>query len=277
MRQRVAAQYSVEAYNLSHSSENKIHDDSIARDLGFTGGLVPGVEVFAYATHVALDHFGFEFLERGKMDCRFARPVYDGHIANVRGVANDKGGIDISVECEGAACASGHASLSADLTPPRPRSDQFGLPPADRPPADQESLAVGRSFGIHPETVDETALQQYLADVREQNQVYADKGIVHPGQLLRLCNTALKDNVLLQPWIHTGSSLQNYSSAKVGEELSVQAEVVANYERKGHRFVDLDCLILASQDRANKDSANKDRVVAHVLHTAIYQLRHLGA
>ena len=50
--------YSVEAYNLSHASENKIHDDSVARKLGFQGGLVPGVEVFAYATHPALEHYG---------------------------------------------------------------------------------------------------------------------------------------------------------------------------------------------------------------------------
>ncbi|HUS95148.1 MAG TPA: hypothetical protein VMX97_00245, partial [Hyphomicrobiaceae bacterium] len=75
--------YAVEAYNLSHASENKIHDDSVARKLGFTGGLVPGVEVFAYATHPALEHFGRAFLERGTMDCRFFKPVYDGHRADV--------------------------------------------------------------------------------------------------------------------------------------------------------------------------------------------------
>jgi hypothetical protein len=38
-----ATTYTVEAYNLSHASENKIHDDQIARMLGFSGGLVPGV------------------------------------------------------------------------------------------------------------------------------------------------------------------------------------------------------------------------------------------
>ena len=267
MSQGAELNYFVEAYNLSHSSENKIHDDTIARGLGFTGGLVPGVEVFAYATHVALDHFGAAFLERGKMDCRFAKPVYDGRVAQVHGKPTEVGTIEITVESEGMMCASGHASLSADLRPPVPREASFALPPADRPPADQASLVVGRLFGIHPEVVDETALRQYLADVREKNAVYVESGILHPGQLLRLCNTALKDNVMLPPWIHTGSSLQNYSSAKVGEELSVQAEVVANYERKGHRFVDLDCLIVA----------NGKRVVAQVLHTAIYQLRHLAA
>ena len=58
-----------------------------------------------------------------------------------------------------------------------------------------------------------------------------------------------------------------FSAAKVGETLGVRSKVVANYERKGHRLVDLDCLILA----------NGERVLAQVLHTAVYKLRHLAA
>ena len=267
MSQSTAIQYSVEAYNLSHSSENKIHDDTVARDLGFSGGLVPGVEVFAYATHVALDHLGTSFLESGVMNCRFAKPLYDGRIADVRGVPDGTGGIDISVESDGIICATGHAALDEGGQAPAFSADRFAPPPQHRPAADETSLAVGRQFGIHPETIDATALRQYLDDVREQSDVYAANGVVHPGQLLRLCNTALKDNVLLPPWIHTGSVMRNFSLARVGEELTVQAHVVNNYERKGHRLVDLDCLVVA----------NGARVVAHVLHTAIYQLRHLAA
>ena len=50
--------YTVEAYNLSHASENKIHDDAVAQKLGFSGGLVPGVEVYAYACHPAVRRGG---------------------------------------------------------------------------------------------------------------------------------------------------------------------------------------------------------------------------
>ena len=54
--------YSVEAYNISHASENKIHDDAVAQKLGFSGGLVPGVEVYGYMTHLAmLPDTGFAF------------------------------------------------------------------------------------------------------------------------------------------------------------------------------------------------------------------------
>jgi len=37
--------YRVEAFNTAKASENKIHDDAVARRFGFGGGLVPGVDV----------------------------------------------------------------------------------------------------------------------------------------------------------------------------------------------------------------------------------------
>jgi len=103
----------------------------------------------------------------------------------------------------------------------------------------------------------------YLSGVREAEPLYRRERIVHPGRILRLCNNALMDNVVLGPWIHVGSKVRNLSLAHVGESLSVRARVAANYEKKGHRFVDLDALVIASDVRP----------VAHVLHTAIYRLR----
>ena len=44
--------YRVLAFNTAHDSENKIHDDATARRFGFGGGLVPGVDVYGYMTHL---------------------------------------------------------------------------------------------------------------------------------------------------------------------------------------------------------------------------------
>ena len=44
--------YRVSAHNTSKLSENKIHDDTVARRFGFSGGLVPGVDVMAYMMHL---------------------------------------------------------------------------------------------------------------------------------------------------------------------------------------------------------------------------------
>lgn len=40
--------YRLVAFNTATDNDNKIHDDATARRFGFSGGLVPGVEVFAY-------------------------------------------------------------------------------------------------------------------------------------------------------------------------------------------------------------------------------------
>ena len=255
--------YSVEAYNLSHSSENKIHDDTVARQFGFSGGLVPGVEVFAYASQMPLAYFGPSFLERGRIECRFLKPVYDGKIATVTGTPTENDTLDLGVESDGIRCASGQAVMTLEPTFPSVDDLQPVLPPDNRPPADETSLAVGRTLWTRPGVLTRDGLDVYLNDAREQHDIYRRENIAHPGLLLRLCNDALKDNVELSPWIHTGSSMQMQGLARVGDELLVRATVVANYDRKGHRFVDLDCQIFA----------NGDNPVAQVDHTAIYRLR----
>jgi acyl dehydratase len=253
--------YEVQAQNLSRESENKIHDDDVARRFGFSGGLVPGVEVYAYACHVPFDLWGREWLERGTIECRFAKPVYDGRMARVS-ADSDGDSLIIRVESDGVLCANATARLDQGST--RTVEPHAVAPlPEQRPPADEVSLAPGTLLGTPTRQMSEEDAEWYLSGVREAEPLYRRERIVHPGRILRLCNNALMDNVVLGPWIHVGSKVRNLSLAHVGESLSVRARVAANYEKKGHRFVDLDALVIA----------NDGRPVAHVLHTAIYRLR----
>lgn len=258
--------YTVEAYNLSHASENKIHDDAVARKLGFSGGLVPGVEVYAYACHPVVRRWGRAWLERGHMECRFLKPVYDGHLAVVTAKEVDDG-LDLSLQSQNVLCATGHASLpNATAEQPPIHAYELRVPPAERAAADERSLATGNWLGTRPFQLTHDVAAQHLRDVRETDPIYANEGLAHPGLLLRLCNLALRENVVLQPWIHTGSKVTNFAAAHVGDELSARARVAANYERKGHRMVDLDVALIA----------NGRAVIAHVLHTAAYRLRQLS-
>jgi acyl dehydratase len=259
------APYQVEAYNTARASENKIHDDEVARRYGFSGGLVPGVDVYGYMTHPLVAHWGRAWLERGRAECRFAKPVYEGEIATVTTVERD-GGLAIEVESRGQPCASGQAWMTD--RPARPRLDEFAeaRPPAVRPGADERTLATGTQLGIAPFRLTADFAERYLQDVRETDPVYARDGLAHPGTILRLCNWTLSHNVVLGPWIHVGSKLQNFSAARVGDDLSVRARVTDNYERKGHRFVDLDALVIA----------NGRTPVARIAHTAIYRPRQVG-
>ena len=50
----------IRAVNTAADSENKIHNDAIAAEYGFRGGLVPGVTVYGYMAAAAIEHFGLE-------------------------------------------------------------------------------------------------------------------------------------------------------------------------------------------------------------------------
>jgi len=255
--------YRVQAYNTAHDSENKIHDDSVARQYGFTGALVPGVDVYAYMMHLPVERWGREFLERGAAECKFTSPVYDGDTAEVAGY-EEGDTISIKVTSRGQRCASGSARLG-----PRPEVVSIEKYPAvaasaleNRPAASEATLAIGASLGTQVLEATKEFVGKYLGDVRETDELYKREGLVHPGTVLRMCNYALFRNVKMGPWIHVGSKVQNLGAARVGETLSARARVRANYEKKGHRFVDLDVLVLANE-----------RPVAQVVHTAIYEPR----
>src|ERR1700704_1900358 len=104
--------YRVQAYNTAKQSENKMHDDTVARRFGFSGGLGPGGDVMAYMMHLPVAKWGRAFLERGFIEARFIKPVYDGEVADLTGQESD-GVLSIAVESRGQLCATGTASLPA--------------------------------------------------------------------------------------------------------------------------------------------------------------------
>src|SRR5262245_4002734 len=84
--------YTVKAVNTSTDSENKIHDDATARKYGFTGGLVPGVTVYAYLTQPLVATFGAAWLGRGTAAVKFVKPVLDGEEVTVTGEITSRDG-----------------------------------------------------------------------------------------------------------------------------------------------------------------------------------------
>src|SRR5260370_11151305 len=57
--------YRVSAYNTAKQSENKMHDDTVAKRFGFSGGLVPGVDALADMIHIPVAKWGRALLEGG--------------------------------------------------------------------------------------------------------------------------------------------------------------------------------------------------------------------
>jgi hypothetical protein len=263
--------YEVGAHNTSRDSDNKIHDDTVARRYGFAGGLVPGVDLYAYMTHVPAEHWGLDWLSRGSMEARFTSPVYEGDVVRVvpSSPRRVNGTTTITLELRNASdlcCAAGEARLPDEAPEPPdlrrwPVVEQASA--ADLAAVTPELLAPGTAFGLDLHGVRAASAGGYLADIREQLPLYDEQGVAHPGWLLRDANFVLSRNVRLGPWIHVSSATQHHGVAHDGDRVGTRAIVTKEWERKGHRFVELDVLL----------HTDAERVLARVTHIAIYRPR----
>jgi acyl dehydratase len=220
----------------------------------------------AYMMHLPVEKWGRAFLERGLIEARFVKPVYDGEMAELSGEETN-GVLSIEVQSRGQLCATGSASLPA-WQPVISLADFTEVAAvAERRPVNAGSYEVGKWLGTVPRAWAGDAATEYLTDVRERDPVYAREGLGHPGMLQKVMNKVLVDNAILGPWIHVGSRMELLSAAKSGDEITARARVTGNYDKKGHRFVELDALVVA----------NGKTPLAHCQHIAIYQPREQAA
>jgi hypothetical protein len=263
------APYRVRARNTAADSTNKIHDDTVARSFGFAGGLVPGITAYAYLSHVPTALWGRPWLQRGVLEARFLRPVYDGD-----DIVIEPGPLEQTEEGEalqltlrgpsGDACVGGRAMLPAHAaTPPSLRDYPVAPLPAEPPAASPAVLAAIEQLGTVEVLFDPLRAERYLDSIGEGLDLYRRDGLAHPGWLLQWANWVLVANVALGPWVHTASTVRHYSSLEGNSTVSTRGRVADLYERRGNRMVELDLLLVAGSSTP----------LAHVRHTAIYDLR----
>jgi acyl dehydratase len=240
----------VRAVNTATDSENRIHDDQIAAEYGFRGGLVPGVTIYGYMASAVIEHFGPEWLERGAMDVRFFQPFYEGEEVAV--TISDAADRKIKVEAGTRATAT--AWLESSRSGPRP--DHCDL--ATKQPATSETIRPGVTLGSIEKTLN---LSEPGMSAPLDSHIGPDR-LAHPAILLSLANEILISNYILGPWIHSSSEIRNANPARDGENLHVRGKIIDAYERKGHEFVVLDVAILSG-----------DALITRFRHTAIWKLR----
>jgi hypothetical protein len=102
--------------NSASESRGSIHDDEKAREMGYRGGLVPGVTVLGYMSRMMRENFGDAWTADGAFHGLIRRPVYEGDEISVEGVMVEHGpGVSISATLRvldpgGNVCATAEAS-----------------------------------------------------------------------------------------------------------------------------------------------------------------------
>ncbi|HUJ76970.1 MAG TPA: hypothetical protein VL359_19045 [bacterium] len=261
--------YSVATRNVSINSENKIHDDSVARRYGFSGGLVPGTTVYAHMTRPLVARWGLDWLERNTGELVLLKPAYDGEqlLVTVGDAPAAAGPRAVTVRIANGQQQELARLVTAPAPQPPPPEAQWQRPPAapgERTPISWDAVRVGvplRGFLWQPGPAD----QQFWCDgVRDDLPVYrtGPGAPVHPGLVLQAANQVLSRHYVLQPWIHAGSRIVTRAALRVGQPIEMRGIPLEKWERKGHQFFTVYVTMLQGGQPA-----------VEVWHTAIFAVR----
>src|SRR3970040_1692635 len=114
--------------------ENKIHEDELARQYGFKGGLVPGVTVYAWMTHPVVEALGAEWLQGGGVETRFRHRISHAEPATVRAKVAARAADSVTIEVAahnsvGEVCGTATMTLSRGQLPSPPAVGGYVVAP----------------------------------------------------------------------------------------------------------------------------------------------------
>ncbi|MCP4755066.1 MAG: hypothetical protein GY866_29660 [Proteobacteria bacterium] len=258
--------YEVSAENYAHSSDNKIHSPGVAKNLGFSGGLVPGVGIYAYMAHPLITVWGTDWLKQGAMKAKFLKPVYEGEKISVQCQVSSLEPLTVEIEVRNpnrVLCALGTASLGRRQPEPNMRDYPSHPLPAyeNRLPPEAAALTAGSPVGSVPLAYHPDDNQAYFfEEIRDAlAELTAPEPMHHPAFMLHSANRLAHFNIGLGPWIHTASDVQHYDLPVMNSELSMNGKILEAYQRRGHDYVVLDLAVFAERSRP----------IAKIVHTAI--------
>jgi acyl dehydratase len=227
------------ARNFSVASENKIHSDAIAKRLGFTGALVPGVTVFGHLSWPLTKQLGVSWLERSCVTTRFLKPAYDGERLSI---THQEAGEKISIECrndKGVLLANLECQLPAAMPNVDARANVRGaITPVERVEISWDSVHIDEPFPIYLWQPDQEHNLDYAARLDDATAVF-QRGVLHPHAILSQANQVLVRRYIMPAWIHTGSEIRFRKLLSVGDAIEVRAVPIEKWERKGHQFIKL--------------------------------------
>ena len=169
--------------------ENKIHEDRLAKAMGFRGGLVPGVIVYSWMTHPVVEALGPAWLERGTFSVRFGKPVYfdEEAIVSVSVAARTDSAVTLNarvVDGKGETCGTATMELSSEASPAASNVGDYPAAPlpVERPPVSRAILESRTVLGTPDLMLDEPASREFLERVSETLSLYRGVGAAaHPG------------------------------------------------------------------------------------------------
>lgn len=251
-----------------------LHDNDMARSLGYPAALVPGIDIYAYLTSFALKTWGSSWLSHGALASTSIRPVYDGDPLTVYVDAPQSEGskrtTNIAIHnAEGIMVASAQAAHSEGANSP-PGAERFPIQSRGRtvPSGEPSALQINQHFTSITEEISRERNRELCREFLEPSSFYTDAGIVHPAYLQRLAlRNAHTSFTHATPPIFISTDTQNFGALHVGETVDTPGFITKLWERKGHHYMESEQLVIA----------NGERPVALIRRVTIYQARRADA
>ena len=258
-RENTMSLYRPTARNFMEDSENRIHSDDIAKQLGFHGALVAGVAVFGHMTHPLVCALGADWLDGCTARLRLIKPAYDRDVLSIEHTETNR---EHLVRCT----ARGGTLLAELRSRPgiAPRSELStrpgGVPIGERPVVTWDAIHENEAFPpwSWTPTAEENAAS--ASQIDDSLELYR-AGIVHPQLILSQANSAFSSRFVLSAWLHVGSEVAFRERLMVGDAVEVRTVPTRKWRKKDHEFVELHVAYVVG-----------GTVKTEITHTAIFKV-----
>ena len=232
---------------------NPIHDKDGADAAGYAGALVSGVRTYGWVANTITKALGEGWLDSGWVDYSLRRPLFTGEVLSIVveqvddhwSITCSAGEDEPRIVLDGTA-GLGDAEWLHKLEPPAP------APMADQP----ETLPsynldhVPLRQPLNPLTVyvsSDAARQLVAQDLGLDTLHYLDEdsvpAFIHPYFLSARMSPLTRHNFVYGPTIHARSQIQHRREARADQDITVGAQIVDAYDRKGHWYQEIDGVV----------------------------------
>jgi len=237
--------YTVTAYKVDHGSANRMHDDELARKLGFQGGFVLGLGVYGLMTRALVAEHGEDWLGQAMVELDFRKPVHSGDRIQVFTEPDPKSPNARAYRLR-AVGEDGVERVRMQTWCPNDWPEVHPL--ADLPPVEWEGEKQRRSWELmklhqpfralrYTPTLEEN--RSWCAQLHDDLPIYVtgDAPPLHPTFAMRHVQMCSTNQFLGDSAVHDSTRAIIRKALRVGQQIEVRNVPVEKYEKKGNHWV----------------------------------------
>lgn len=227
--------------------KGSVHDDDVARRMGYRAALVPGAFLYGHFSRIAVDRWGLPWIAQGAMAASFRRPVYNGDDVTVACSPGEDSRVTLSmIGQDGQVAAEGWIAPPSDMPAPSLTDWPLLSLPQERPLVAVGGAPVGLRGGTAGAELTEADILESRAAFAETHPIYTTEGIVHPGLLMRRSMFEVYASFRWPgPVVLTACEARHFATVAAGQRFETSSIIAEVFEQRSKHYVVTEELVLA--------------------------------